>query len=79
MKLIIQLVFSISSIQYRDQNCYCTDSFITKCHCGNYRSMWMEEEKTCCQEVGAVKNKNLEAATVEELPAEPRCSPASSI
>ena len=32
----VQLVFSISSIQYRDKNCYCTDSFITRCQCGNW-------------------------------------------
>ena len=61
VKRIIQLVFSISSVQYRDKNCYCTDSFITRCQCGNCQSMWREEEKICCQEVDAVKNKNLEA------------------
>ena len=66
MKLIIELVFSISSsIQYRDKNCYCTDSFITRCQGGNCQSMWREEENICCQEVDAV--------TVEELQAEPGC------
>ena len=35
--------------------------------------MWREEENICCQEVDAVKNKNLEAVIVEELQAEPRC------
>ena len=74
VKLIIQLVFSISSsIQYRDKNCDCTDSFITRCQCGNCQLMWREEENICCQEVDAVKNKNLEAVTVEELQAEPGC------
>ena len=34
--------------------------------------MWREEENICCEEVDAVKNKNLEAVAVEELPAEPR-------
>ena len=32
--------------------------------------MWREEENICCQEVAAVKNKNLETVTVEELQAE---------
>ena len=32
-----------------------------------------EEENICCQEVDAVKNKKLEAVTVEELQAEPTC------
>ena len=73
MKLIIQLVFSVSFIQYRDKNCDCTDSFITRCQCGNCQSVWREEENICCQEVDAVKNKNLEAVTMEELQAEPRC------
>ena len=35
--------------------------------------MLREEENICCQEVDAVKNKNLEAVTVEELQAEHRC------
>ena len=35
--------------------------------------MWREEENICCQEVDAVKNKNLKAVAMEELRAEPRC------
>ena len=73
MKLITQLAFSVSFIQYCDKNCDCTDSFITRCQCGNCQSMWREEENICCQEVDAVKNKILEAVTMEELQAEPRC------
>ena len=35
--------------------------------------MWREEENISYQEVDAVKNKNVEAVTVEDLQAEPRC------
>ena len=74
MKLIIQLVLSVSFIQYRDKNCYCTDSFITRCQCGNCQSMRREEENISCQEVDAVKKKKkLEVVTVEELQPEARC------
>jgi len=66
-------VLSLSAIQYCDKNCYCTDYFITKCQCGNCQSMPREEKNICCQEVDTVKNKSLEAVTVEELQAEPGC------
>ena len=66
-------MLSLSSLQYCDKNCHCTDSFITRCQCGNCQSMPREEENICCQEVDAVKNKNLEAVTVAELQTEPRC------
>lgn len=72
--LIVQLVFVLfSSIQYHDKNCYCTDSFVTRCQCGNCQSMLREEENICCQEIDEVKNKNVEAIAVEELQAEPIC------
>lgn len=35
--------------------------------------MWREEENICSKEVGAVKNKDLEAVTEEHVQAKPRC------
>ena len=66
-------MFSISSIQHRERNCYFTDFFITRCQCRNWQSMWREEGNIFCQEVDVVKNKNLEEVTVEQLQAEARC------
>ena len=63
MKSIIQVVFSIPSIQHRERNCYFTDFFITRCQCRNWQSMWREEGNIFCQEVDVVKNKNLEDVT----------------
>ena len=68
--VLISVHFSIFSMQYCDKNCYSTDSFITRCQRGNCQPMWREGENICCQEVDAIKNKNLEAVTVEELETE---------
>ena len=56
-------------IQHRDKNLYCTDSFITRCQCGNYRQSMQREES---QEIVAVKNakKKKKAVTEEHLQAE---------
>ena len=54
-------------IQHRDKNLYCTDSFITRCQCGNYRQSMQREES---QEIVAVKNKSLKSVTEEQLQAE---------
>ena len=53
-------------IQHRDKNLYCTDSFITRCQCGNYRQSMQREES---KEIVAVKNKSLKAFTEEQLQA----------
>ena len=53
--------------QHRDKSLYCTDSFITRCQCGNYRQSMQREES---KEIVAVKNKSLKAFTEEQLQAE---------
>ena len=47
--------------------------FITRCQCGNCQAMEREEESICCQEVDAVRKKNLEDVMEEQLQAELRC------
>ena len=53
-------------IQHRDENLYCTDSFVTRCQCGIYRQSMQRKES---QEIVAVKNKSLKAFTEEQLQA----------
>ena len=47
--------------------------FITRYQYGDCQSMWREKVNIFCREVDAVKNKNLEDVTVEQLAAEARC------
>ena len=63
--------------------CYWTDWFCkkfrlhlgwpTRCLCGNCQQMLREEENICCQEIEAVKQKNLEAVEVAQLENPPSC------
>ena len=69
----MQVVLSISSVQHREKNCYFTDFLITRCQCGNCRSMWRKEQNIFYREVDVVKNKNLQDVPVEQLQAEARC------
>ena len=56
-----------------NKNCYCNVLyfffFVIRCRYGNCQSVWREEENISCQDIDVVKNKNLEAVTVEELQA----------
>ena len=67
MKPIIQLVLSISSFQL-------ITKIATVMSCISFYllqgvGMWREEENISCQDIDVVKNKNLEAVTVEQLQA----------